>query len=236
MILESCDRITAKLGAYEQARQTAGRVDALEQRRGQLAEKADPVAAAAAVARLLAARGVLPADRWPREEAGAVAALCRAVRDRLAENPDGVAKGDGEFRKLLAACGTLATALGEASRGAWEAHAAARRARPDGARLKQAGQVGRGDLVGQIRAAERDADRRAASPPTTPAGFDEAEAAWKKLTNLIDRLPEPTDDPEVNRFLQRTSAGGAPLDLLTPAVADWLRDQDLTGDFRIVPR
>ena len=165
--------------------------------------------------------------------AGAVLNAARLGPDRLAvwfedagREPDAVPP-------------TFAAELPDADRAALEAAGASARGHAlfplDRAALQN---VTPGRLVREVLAAAlagRDEfARRELAPvvePITPA-TPPVDAALGALAVALGRLPVPAPD-DIVRFLAAAHTTGAPLDLLTPGVLEWLRAHGQTGALRV---
>lgn len=75
----------------------------------------------------------------------------------------------------------------------------------------------------------------ARSRPNERADFDSVRELARQLTEIYQRFDFNVPE-DVKRFLKAVADGGANLDLLTAEVRDWLQQQNLIGQYRIVAR
>lgn len=72
--------------------------------------------------------------------------------------------------------------------------------------------------------------------PSSEEEFDATMRLFDSLRDELAKLPKPTDDPEVKRFLEAVnSRAGANLGLLTVGVLSWLKANRMDGDFVVRP-
>jgi hypothetical protein len=69
--------------------------------------------------------------------------------------------------------------------------------------------------------------------PTDREALYEIENRWGRLRELIGKLPKGSDNPDVIRFLDAVRKAGAPLNLLTDSVRQYLDETGKAAAFRV---
>ena len=89
-------------------------------------------------------------------------------------------------------------------------------------------------LASDIEQKDKDLGRRAKKPPKTKEDLDSIEEGWEEIRQMISGLPEVASDPKVQEFIiAANTKDGAPLEMLTDEVSDWLNENNMSAKYRI---
>lgn len=231
MITDDCVKLRQLMTRFESAKRNEQLVGKLTERKKDLTEIRDLLKTA--VDRLMPLRirkaslGTIPsADRDK-----AVTRL-DALRETLSTNPEDITKGR-DFTTLMGSLKKLADDIDALVNEAWKPFLERVCAKPDETQLKQF-ESSYSDTVKDIRKLEGDAKRQYRAPPRNEESMAALEQTWERIRELARSLPAPSADPQVQLFLDAANSGnGAALELLTPNVLAWLKEQKMQSRFRI---
>ena len=133
------------------------------------------------------------------------------------------------------ALGKIADTLDEATKETWKDFLAKSKPKLDANQVGQARQlqVHKAD-VERLEELEALAKRAVRKPPVDEEAFADIESQWQTIRELVTSLPSPSDNPEIQAFLEAAnSRDGAPIELMTEEVLDWLKEQSMSKKFRI---
>jgi hypothetical protein len=234
MILTRCQKLQSLLGRLKQAEIDHQRAATLTPIQETLNDRHTRLIDNAARAGVLIQSGVMTALSLP--DAATLKAALQKVRANLANDPFSVTKGR-DYKTLVKHLDELLDQFRDQVVREWAAWVDRQTARIDEAELARYEAMPR---FAQVTTDVRRLRKLVADfPKVLPA--DEAEFKDKKnaldtLRGQIAKLPR-TDDPEVRAFLDAANGpDGAGLDVLTPKVVAWLKEQELYERYRIVVR
>lgn len=151
------------------------------------------------------------------------------ITELLPTDPEGINKPAGQLGKVLT---KVIEKLDVATEKAWAEVVQRKKPSADETFLKQFENFdSTTETITRIRALARDSSD--AKAPLDRDSLTAIENRWEQFRELIAKLPEPTDNPDVKRFLNAVLKGGAPLSLLTDSVSKYLTEEGLFESFRI---
>lgn len=234
MILTRCQKLQSLLGRLKQAEIDHQRAATLTPVQEALNDRHTRLIDNAARAGVLIQSGVMTGLSLP--DAATLKAALQKVRVNLAGDPFSITKGR-DYKTLLKHLDELLDQFRDQVVREWAAWVDRQTARIDEAELAR--------YEGMPRFAQVTADVRrlrklvADFPKELPADeavFKDKKNALDTLRGQIAKLPR-TDDLEVRAFLDAANGpDGAGLDVLTPKVVAWLKEQELYERYRIVVR
>lgn len=230
-ILERCDDLLAMTTRVKLAREGQSQASELAERRGELEEAQLALTLEAMSTATLVGRGDLAAAALP--DGAKVLESVERVQARLLADPKSLTAGS-DYKRLLTRIEKFQSGLSGSNATAW-AGVVQRHLGGNEGFLRQVEQVpGQASAVDQIRDAREQLKTVAKQLPRDDEGY--ARFLYLSAT-LQERLAllDPDDFPrEVLTFFRHAqSPGGAPLDLLTNAVRDWLATRGLLDRVRV---
>lgn len=156
------------------------------------------------------------------------------LRAALKEDPESITKGRG-FTTMKNALSKIAEVLNKATKETWKDFLAKSKPKLDANQVGQARQLQAHKAdVARLEELEALAKRAVRKPPVDEEAFAAIESQWKIIRQLVTSLPSPSDNPEIQAFLEAAnSRDGAPIELMTEEVLDWLKEQSMSKKFRI---
>ena len=156
------------------------------------------------------------------------------LRSALKDDPESITKGRG-FTTMKKAMEKIADALDVATKETWKDYLAKSKPRIDSNQVGQARQLqSHKDDVVLLEQLDSLVTRAMRKPPAGEGAFVDIESQWQKIRDLIKSLPSPSDNPEIQAFLEAAnSRDGAAVELMTEEVIDWLKKQKMSKKFRI---
>ena len=230
-IQEKYGTVDSLLGELEQARQNQTVADAVNKRITELEEVEKPFIVAMNSIRALAQSGIVLESRLPNSTKATERVL--AMRKQLGDDPQDITKGQG-FNQLCRAIKNLTEQCDEVASSAWNDHVKKTGPVVDKKVLDQHRDSPRhANIVDQLECMLREVKTLVRTPPADAATLQTIERQWEDIRRLLAELPI-SDNPEVQAFLNAAvSVDGAPLDLMTSAVKQWLAETGMLTDFCI---
>ena len=230
-ILERCDELLAMTARVKQARDGQSKASELAERRGELEAAQLALTQEAMSTATLVGRGELTAEALP--DGAKILESVTRVRARLLADPKTLTAGS-DYKRLLTRIEKLQSDVSSVNTTAWQGVVQRHLGGNEGF-LRQVEQVpGQANAVEQIRDARDQLKTVAKQIPRDDEGYGhflDLSATLQERLALLD----PEDFPrEVLTFFRRAqSPSGAPLDLLTDAVRDWLAARGLLDRVRV---
>lgn len=235
MILEQVEELAGLCTQLQKRREAVQHTMALQQRLGLLTEWQRALALISDFAETYKARTGRGVEELDRLAADRMFLLVRQVTQRFEQDPTSFVHGDlfAAFRRELLALGE---SLRRSAASAWKRYA------------DEHAPAAHADLFEIFRALPRYADatelirRRSAQlrllrdkPLPTAAEFNDFDQLASQLRQAWEELGSDDLPDEVLEFLRGTVAerGGAPLELATPTVLEWLRNRGMLTAFRV---
>jgi hypothetical protein len=228
MINSQASNVVALLKKYDQFRKNLKLNEQLKSRGDELRTAGDGLEELAMQVALLRQRDWLKDSQLPSADVEKVQGMIDKIRELLADDPG---KIDALVHRVVKGCESIAAKAEKRIADAWED--VVRRCQPavDEAELKRCEQFdSEAAVVDQIRRLSRVSVARV---PSDRAELTEIEMRWDQVRKLIGSLPKGSDNPDVNRFLAAVRKGGAPLELLTDSVRQYLEETGKAKAFRI---
>lgn len=224
-VLSRCSQLREGLGRLKVANDTEGRALDLEHRRIELEECRAALAIVAAQAEVLLEHGHLSPDQVP--DSTKALETCRKVEALLEPDPLGITKGR-DFVLLLKQVSKVAESLGAKTQKSWAAVVERHQGVDEAFLRKVESFPGQAETVARVREL-RDAHAEAtAAVPATEDSYKRFEACYAALQEELSKLDPGAFPDDVLRFFRKAhSAQGAPLDLFTDSVRQWLSEQEL---------
>lgn len=156
------------------------------------------------------------------------------LRETLKADPEGITKGR-DFTRMKKAVDKLADELGTTTIEAWKDFVAKSQPKLDANQVGQARQLqAHKEDVQKLEDLNSQSKKLSRQPPENEEAFAGLESHWVTIRTLISSLPSPSDNPEIQAFLESAnSREGAQLELMTEEVIDWLKKQKMSKKFRI---
>jgi hypothetical protein len=159
----------------------------------------------------------------------------RDVQETLkSADPEGITKGR-IFTTMRNAITKLASEIDVTTIEAWKDFVVKFQPKLDPNQVEQARRLpGHKDDVLQLESLDSKSKKLSGKPPQDDEAFAALESLWATIRSLVISLPSPSDNPEIQAFLEAAnSREGAPIDLMTEEVMDWLKKQKMSKKFRI---
>ena len=231
MIPTQADSVLELLKRYAQLERDRKIDKALNCRADELTDAASRFQIPAKRAALLRDREWLKLRDLPTNDIEKAVEQVSKITELLPTDPEAINKPVSQLVKGLE---KIVQKLDAATEKAWEDVKQRKRPSADEKFLKQFENFdSTTDTISQIRAINRDSSDTIA--PVDRDALTAIENRWEMLGELISKLPKPTDNPDIQRFLNAVRKGGAPLTLLTATVSQYLAEEGLTESFRIHP-
>lgn len=228
MIGPRAESVTALLERYRAYRNDKQLNEQLQNRAGELDQATKALQSPAQQIALQRDRGWITAESVPTEEFQKVYAAVERIRQLLAEDPG---KINSLVARVVSGCVRVAESATDASQIAWDDVLKRKQPSVDETELKRCEQfTSEAATIGEIRKLTRVSVK---APPADLTAWHEIETRWERLRELIGKLPKSSDNPDVIRFLDAVRKGGAPLQLLTDSVRQYLEETGKTAMFRI---
>ncbi|MDA1017798.1 MAG: hypothetical protein O3A00_25490 [Planctomycetota bacterium] len=228
MISSRASNVVALLQRYDQFRKDLKLNEQLKSRADELKAAADSLEEPAKRVALQREREWIKESQLPSTDVEKLQTAIAKIRELIPEDP---AKIDTPVNRLVEGCESVADKAARQTEVEWAEVVKRRRPAVDEADLKRCEQFNsESATVEEIRRLTRIPVTRV---PTDLNALHEIEKRWDQLRTLIGSLPKGSENPDVNRFLDAVRKGGAPLDLLTESVRQYLEDTGKTKAFRI---
>ena len=228
MISSRANNVVALLQRYDQFRKDWKLNEQLKSRADELKAAADSLEEPAKRVALQREREWIKESQFPSADVEKLQILIAKIRELLHEEPE---KVDTPVNRLVKGCESVAVKADKLTAETWAEVVKRRQPAVDEAELKRCEQFNsETDTVAEIR---RLSKISVAHAPSDRDVIHEIEKRWDRLRELIGSLPKGSDNPDVNRFLDAVRKGGAPLDLLTDSVRQYLADTGKAAAFRI---
>jgi hypothetical protein len=234
MILARCQKLQSLLGRLKQAESDHQRALTLTPVQEALNDRHTRLIDNTSRAGVLVRLGVMTAISLP--DAATLIAALQKVRANLADDPFSVTKGR-DYKTLLKHLDELLNQFRDQIVREWAAWVDRQTARIDEAELARYEAMPRfAQVTTDVRRLRKLVADFPKVLPTDEADFKIKKDALDSLRGQIATLPR-TDDPEVRAFLDAANGpNGAALNVLTPKVVAWLKEQELYERYRIVVR
>lgn len=231
MITAQAQSVNNLLMRYKQLKTDQKTEEALLNRVAELRNAVAPLKKPAEQTAFLANHKWLDRRDIPASDIAKVGEYVTKIRETLESDTDGINRTMSYLTKKLTA---VVEKLEEVSETAWMKRVEECKPPIDEKLLKQVEQQHQSEYanVAKIRVMAKDKiDEHA---PVNPDQLAQIENHWIALGDLLAKLPKPTDNPEVKRFLDAIRrGGGAPLELLTDTVRQYLKDQGWSDSYKI---
>ena len=228
MISSRASNIVGLLQRYDQFRKDLKLNEQLKSRADELKAAADSLEEPAKRIALQQEREWMKESQLPSADVEKLQTVIAKIRELLPEEP---AKIDTPVNRLVRGCVSVVAKADKQTADAWAEVVKRRQPVVDEAELKRCEQFNsESNTVEEIRRLSRIS---VASVPSDRDALHEIEKRWDRLRELIGSLPKGSDNPDVNRFLDAVRKGGAPLDLLTDSVRQYLEETGKSKAFRI---
>lgn len=228
MIGPRAESVTALLERYRAYRNDKQLNEQLQSRAGELDQVTMALQSPAQQIALQRDQGWITAACVPNNDLQKVYAAVERIRQLLAEDPG---KINSFVARVVAGCLRVAEKATNASQIAWDDIIKRKQPSVDESELKRCEQfTSEAATIDEIRRLTRVSVK---APPVDLNAWHEIETRWKRLRELIGKLPKGSDNPDVIRFLDAVRRGGAPLPLLTDSVRQYLEETGKTATFRI---
>jgi hypothetical protein len=230
MIAEECRSLRDQLQEVARAGEREKTWNGLQDRQDDLQTLRDEVLAATKSMAALQRRTPLIGNVDGSKALSRVSAL----RAALATDPDSITKGK-DFAYLKAAFKKFAEQAEAAVKESWVPYRNKVQPIVDQAQLTQARtQADFRATVSQLEANVRNAELLGRNPPRDEVEFQRIEELWSLIRKQINDLPVASPFPEVQKFLRAANSGdGAPLELLTDRVQEWLTSNHAQAKYRV---
>ena len=230
MIATECEKLRDLLKGLENAKTNERIVNALNERRKDLKDVCQKSLASFNSFEAMNKRQVISGTPDGSRARKRIADL----RTALSGDPESITKGRG-LTDMINAMKKIADTLNDVTNEAWKDYLAKSKPKLDANQLGQARQIGtHRESVDRLEYWKKQADSLVRKPPLDEEAFAAIEALWQNMRKLMSSLPSPSDNPEVQAFLDAAnSREGAPIELMTPDVLAWLKEQSMSQKFRI---
>lgn len=228
MISSRASNVVSLLQRYDQFRKDLKLNEQLKSRADELKAAADSLEEPAKQVALQREREWIKGSQLPSAVVEKLQTLIAKIRELLPEDPRAI---NASVNRLVKGCESVADKADKQTEVAWAE--VVKRCQPavDEAELKRCEQFNSETAtVEEIRRLSRISVARV---PSDRDGLHEIEKRWDRLRELIGSLPKGSDNPDVNLFLDAVRKGGAPLDLLTDTVRQYLEETGKSKAFRI---
>lgn len=228
MIGSRVESVTALLERYRAYRKDKQLHEQLQNRAGELDKASKALQSPAQQIALQRDRGWITASCAPTDDLEKVYVAVERIRQLLAEDPG---KINSFVARVVSGCDRIAEKATDAAQIAWDDVLKRKQPSVDETELERCGQfTSEAVSIGEIRRLARVSVK---VPPADLNAWHEVETRWERLRELIGKLPKSSDNPDVVRFLDAVRKGGAPLQLLTDSVRQYLEETGKTAMFRI---
>lgn len=228
MISSRASNVVSLLQRYDQFRKDLKLNDQLKSRADELKAAADSLVEPAKRVALQREREWVKESQLPSADVEKLQAVIAKIRELLREEPG---KVDTPVNRLVKGCESVVVKADKLTAETWAEVVKRRQPAVDEAELKRCEQFNsETDTVAEIR---RLSKFSVAQAPSNRDAIHDIEKRWDRMRELIGSLPKGSDNPDVNRFLDAVRKGGAPLDLLTDSVRQYLADTGKAAAFRI---
>lgn len=228
MINSRASNVVPLLQRYDQFRKDLKLNEQLRSRNDELKAAADSLEEPAKRVELQRQREWIKESQLPSADVEKLQTAIAKIRELL---PDEPGKIDTTVNRLVKGCESVVTKADKQTADVWAEVVKRRQPAVDEAELTRCEQFNsESATVEEIRRLTRISVTRV---PSDLEQLHEIEKRWDRLRELIGRLPKGSDNPDVNRFLDAVRKGGAPLDLLTDSVRQYLEEAGKAKAFRI---
>jgi hypothetical protein len=222
-----------RLKRLDETARLANEGDRVRTRAEELERPASELEHVALVVDALHGRGI--AIELPKSSVFSMREQLAALRDRYRTDPGQITAADGKLRfSLWDPLRALPVELRGVVLEAWRSHARSLIREQSVELLDVLEHVpGLQADAGAIRQLATEFDRLSESLPQDEAGIDHLEGIAKEIERRWQSVEGGGIPREVVDFLAAAAVSGAPLDLLTPAVREWLDERSLTRYVRL---
>lgn len=228
MISSRASNVVSLLQRYDQFRRDLKLNAQLKSRADELKAAADSLEESAKRVALQRERGWVKESRLPFSDVEKLHVGIAKVRELIREEPEEI---DPAVNRLVKVSDRVVDKADKQTADAWSEVVRRQQPTVDEAELARCEQfTSESATVDEIRRLIR---IPVALVPSDRDALHEIETRWDRLRELIDSLPKGSDNPDVNRFLVAVRKGGAPLDLLTDSVRQYLEETGKAEAFRI---
>ena len=228
MISSHAETVTELLARYGQFRDDKNLSDKLRNRASELEEAVSRLEQPAKQVALQREREWLDGSQLPTADVEKLQPVIAKIRELLTDDPASI---NASVNRLVKGCDKVADKTAVSVKAAWDEVVKRRQPVVDEAELKRCEQFNsEAATISEIR---RLKGISVARVPSDRDSLHEIETRWERMRELISSLPKGSENPEVNRFLDAVRKGGAPLELLTDSVRQYLDEQGKTDAFRI---
>lgn len=228
MISSRASNVVALLQRYDQFRKDRKLNEQLKSRADELNAAADSLEEPAKRVALQREREWIKDSQLPSADVEKLQTVIAEIRELLSDEPG---KIDKRVNRLVKGCERVADKADKQIADAWAEVVKRRQPAVDEAELKRCEQfTSESATVDEIRRLNRGS---VVGVPADRDALHEIEKRWDRLRELIGSLPKGSDNPDVNRFLDAVRKGGAPLELLTEGVRQYLEETGKAEAFRI---
>jgi len=230
-VLSRCSELREGLDRLKVAKDSEERARDLEQRRIELEERRATLAVVAAQAEVLLEHGHLSPDQVP--DCTKALESCEKVEALLEPDPLGITKGR-DYSYLLKRVSKVAERLGATTQKSWAAVVEQHQGVDEAFLKKVETFPGQAETVARVREL-RDAYAEAtAAVPASEDSYKRFEACYAALQQELSKLDPDAFPDDVLRFFRKAqSAQGAPLDLFTDSVRQWLAEHELLDGVQV---
>jgi len=230
-IAERCAELRARLGRLKQVKDNEAKAQELEKRRSELEEARNELSQDVASALVLLNHKHLAPSALP--DCAKAMESCDKVEMLLDQSPSAITKGR-DYKYLLSRVGKVGESLKASTEHNWRAIVSQHQG-VDEAFLRRVELFpGQSKTVARIREFKRVFDEATRCAPVREEDYRHFEACYSSLQLELAKLdPEAFPDDVLRFFRAAQQATGAPLDLFTDRVRDWLKENGFIEGVRV---
>ena len=231
-LLERCQTANAKIAALVEAKKAKEVADNIRKRVSDLSDASESLLDYSGRATVLLDAGILKTTELIDDSK--LAHQLTEMRQKLTQDPSSITSGNpSPVNKWKRAMVKYAVAITKIADATWDEYVNEITPKVDSKLLKQYRDTSYADLVAELEANSKIAKKQSKLPPVDAAALNELKNTWNEIRSGLADLPV-TEDPEVRAFLLAVgSEDGAAIELLSPVVIEWLRENGMSDQFCI---
>lgn len=230
-VTERCADLRAKLQRLQRAKEDEAKTEELERRRSELEDAHSKLAEEVVSAQVLLEHEQLAVTALP--DCAKALESCDKVQALMDPDPTAITKGR-DYGYLLNRVGKVEEDLRTANERSWRAVVSQHQGVDEAFLRRVEVFPGQADTVRRIRELKHEYDGATRYVPSSEDDykrFDECYAALQQELANLD--PEAFPDDVLRFFRAAQQASGAPLDVLTDGVRDWLEEHGFLDGVRV---